>query len=168
MKIKQLLFWILCTASLELRAQKIVTEKLFPIEQIQQGLSNKYIYKRQVIENPLALQIPLLEAKDPEVSLEFNTFKRQRKLMTWISSIGLGVSAYSLLKPGQVTDGFYLSTIGAAALVNVYVGTVSMRHLKRALTKYNSLVGEEPKISLEIKSQGAHGASLAVNWKYNF
>jgi hypothetical protein len=148
--------------------QQTARESLFPIEQIQQGFTNKFVYKRQVIENPLALQIPLLEARDPEVSLEFNTFKRQRKLMTWISSAGLAVSFYSLLNPGHVTDGFYLSAIGTAALVNVYVGSVSMRHLKRALTKYNSLAGEEPKISLEIKSQGAQGASLALNWKYNF
>jgi hypothetical protein len=148
--------------------QQATREPLYPIEQIQQGLANKFVYKRQVIENPLALQIPLLEAKDPEVSLEFNTFKRQRKLMTWISSAGLGVSFYSLLNPGHVTDGFYLSAIGTAALVNVYVGTVSMRHLKRALTKYSSLVGEEPKISFEVKSHGAQGASLALNWKYNF
>jgi hypothetical protein len=148
--------------------QQAARESLFPIEQIQQGFTNKFVYKRQVIDNPLALQIPLLEAKDPEVSLEFNTFKRQRKLMTWISSAGLAVSFYSLLNPGHVTDGFYLSAIGTAALVNVYVGSVSMRHLKRALTKYNSLAGEEPKISLEIKSQGAQGASLALNWKYNF
>jgi len=167
-KIKQLLFLILCFASLELKAQQTTAEKLYPIEQIQQGFSNKYVYKRQVIENPLALQIPLLEAKDPEVSLEFNTFKRQRKLMTWISSAGLGVSFYSLLNPGHVTDGFYLSAIGTAALVNFYVGTVSMRHLKRALIKYNSLAGEDPKISFEIKTHGAQGASLALNWKYNF
>lgn len=159
---------VFCCASTTLLGQQAARESLFPIEQIQQGFTNKFVYKRQVIENPLALQIPLLEAKDPEVSLEFNTFKRQRKLMTWISSAGLAVSFYSLLNPGHVTDGFYLSAIGTAALVNVYVGSVSMRHLKRALTKYNSLAGEEPKISLEIKSQGAQGASLALNWKYNF
>ena len=159
---------VFCCASASLMGQQAAREQLFPIEQIQQGFTNKFVYKRQVIDNPLALQIPLLEAKDPEVSLEFNTFKRQRKLMTWISSAGLAVSFYSLLNPGHVTDGFYLSAIGTAALVNVYVGSVSMRHLKRALTKYNSLAGEEPKISLEIKSQGAQGASLALNWKYNF
>ncbi len=168
MKIRQLLLMVFCCTSASLMGQQATREPLFPIEQIQQGFTNKFVYKRQIIDNPLALQIPLLEAKDPEISLEFNKFKQQRKLMNWISSVGLGVSAYSLLKPGQVTDGFYLSTIGAAALVNVYVGTVSMRHLKRALTKYNSLVGEEPKISFEIKSHGAQGASLALNWKYNF
>jgi len=167
-KIRQLLLMVFCCASISLMGQQAAREQLFPIEQIQQGFTNKFVYKRQVIDNPLALQIPLLEAKDPEVSLEFNTFKRQRKLMTWISSAGLAVSFYSLLNPGHVTDGFYLSAIGTAALVNVYVGSVSMRHLKRALTKYNSLAGEEPKISLEIKSQGAQGASLALNWKYNF
>jgi hypothetical protein len=167
-KIRQLLLMVFCCASITLMGQQAARESLFPIEQIQQGFTNKFVYKRQVIENPLALQIPLLEAKDPEVSLEFNTFKRQRKLMTWISSAGLAVSFYSLLNPGHVTDGFYLSAIGTAALVNVYVGSVSMRHLKRALTKYNSLAGEEPKISLELKSQGAQGASLALNWKYNF
>ena len=159
---------VFCCASTTLMGQQAARESLFPIEQIQQGFTNKFVYKRQVIENPLALQIPLLEAKDPEVSLEFNTFKRQRKLMTWISSAGLAVSFYSLLNPGHVTDGFYLSAIGTAALVNVYVGSVSMRHLKRALTKYNSLAGEEPKISLEIKTHGAQGASLALHWKYNF
>ncbi len=168
MKIRQLLLMVFCCTSASLMGQQATREPLFPIEQIQQGFTNKFVYKRQVIENPLALQIPLLEAKDPEVSLEFNTFKRQRKLMTWISSAGLAVSFYSLLNPGHVTDGFYLSAIGTAALVNVYVGSVSMRHLKRALTKYNSLAGEEPKISLELKSQGAQGASLALNWKYNF
>jgi len=167
-KIRQLLLMVLCCASTTLMGQQAARESLFPIEQIQQGFTNKFVYKRQVIDNPLALQIPLLEAKDPEVSLEFNTFKRQRKLMTWISSAGLAVSFYSLLNPGHVTDGFYLSAIGTAALVNVYVGSVSMRHLKRALTKYNSLAGEEPKISFEIKSHGAQGASLALNWKYNF
>jgi len=167
-KIRQLLLMAFCCASSSMMGQQATREPLYSIEQIQQGLANKFVYKRQVIENPLALQIPLLEAKDPEVSLEFNTFKRQRKLMTWISSAGLGVSFYSLLNPGHVTDGFYLSAIGTAALVNVYVGTVSMRHLKRALTKYNSLVGEEPKISFEVKSHGAQGASLALNWKYNF
>jgi hypothetical protein len=167
-KIRQLLLLAFFCITHHSWGQGNTTERLFPIEQIQQGLSNKYVYKRQVIENPLALQIPLLESKDPDVSFEFNKFKQQRKLMTWISSVGLGVSFYSLLKPGQVADGFYFSTIGTAALVNVYVGTISMRHLKRALTRYNSLVGEQPKLSIEMKTYGAQGATLALNWKYNF
>ena len=168
MKIRLFFFLFSCCVSLELWAQQASVETIYPIEQIQQGFRNKYVYKRQVIDNPLALQIPLLEAKDPEISLAFNKFKQQRKLMTWISSIGLGISIYSFIKPGQVTDEFYFSTIGAAALVNVYVGTISMRHLNRALSRYNSLASKEPKISLEVKSFGAQGASLALNWKYNF
>ncbi len=168
MKIKQLLLLGFSFITLNVWGQGTTTERLFPIEQIQQGFSHKYVYKRQVIENPLALQIPLLESKDPEVSYAFNKFKQHRKLMTWISSVGLGISIYSLVKPGHVSDGFYFSTVGTAALVNVYVGTMSMRHLKRALTRYNSLVGEQPKLSIEMKGHGAQGASLALNWKYNF
>ena len=148
--------------------QQVPREPMYQIEQIQQGFSNKYVYKRQVIDNPLALQIPLLEAKDPEVSLEFNKFKQQRKLMTWISSIGLGVSIYSMLKPGQVTEGVYLSTIGTAAVVNVYVGTISMRHLNRALNRYIDLAGASPQISLSYKAIPNTIGALAFEWKYNF
>ena len=149
-------------------AQGEGTEKTYPIEQIQQGFSNKFVYKRQVIDNPLALQIPLLEAKDPEVSLEFYRFKSQRKLMNWISSAGLGLSLYSLIKPGKVTDGFYLSTIGTAALVNIYVGTISMRHLNRALVRYNKLAHSSPQLSIEFTPNERSGSSLALQWKYNF
>ena len=168
MKIRQLLVLVFSCITLNLWGQETSTERLYPIEQVQQGFSKKYVYKRQVIENPLALQIPLLESKDPEVSLEFNRFKQQRKLMAWISSVGLGLSLYSFLNPGHVSDGFYFSTVGTAALVNVYVGSVSIRHLKRALYKYNSLVGDQPKLSIEMKTSGVQGATLALNWKYNF
>jgi hypothetical protein len=167
-KIRLFFFLFSCCVTLELWAQQALVETIYPIEQIQQGFSKKYVYKRQVIDNPLALQIPLLEAKDPEISLAFNKFKQQRKLMTWISSVGLGVSIYSFLNPGKVSGGFSFATIGTAALVNVYVGTISMRHLNRALSRYNSLAGKDPTISFEVKSQGAQGASLALNWKYNF
>lgn len=142
--------------------------KMYPIEQIQQGFSKKYVYKRQVIDSPLALQIPLLESKDPEVSLEFYRFKSQRKLMNWISSAGLGLSLYSLIKPGKVTDGFYLSTIGTAALVNIYVGSISMRHLNRALVRYNKLAHSSPQLSIEFTPNERSGSSLALQWKYNF
>ena len=75
MKIRQLLLLAFFCITHYSWGQGNATERLFPIEQIQQGLSNKYVYKRQVIENPLALQIPLLESKDPDVSFEFSKFK---------------------------------------------------------------------------------------------
>ena len=169
MKIKHLLVLLFVFICVRVMAQGEGNERMYPIEQIQQGLSNKYVYKRQVIDSPLALQIPLLESKDPEVSLEFYRFKSQRKLMNWISSAGLGLSLYSLIKPGKVTDGFYLSTIGTAALVNIYVGTISMRHLNRALSRYNQLVKSGTQLSLEFTpNTQTSGSSLALQWKYNF
>lgn len=167
MKIK-LFFFMLCSIPYSLMAQGEGMEKMFPIEQIQHGFSKKYVYKRQVIDSPLALQIPLLESKDPEVSLEFYRFKSQRKLMNWISSAGLGLSLYSLIKPGKVTDGFYLTTIGTAALVNIYVGSISMRHLNRALVRYNKLALAGPQVNVTFTPNERTGSSLALQWKYNF
>jgi hypothetical protein len=143
-------------------------ERMFPIEQIQHGFIRKYTYKNQLIDSPLALQIPLLESRDPEVSLEFYRFKSKRKLMRWISSIGLGLSIYSFLKPGTVSDEMYFTTVGAATLVNFYVGTLSMRHLNKALNRYNSLAYAGPQLSLQFTPNDRVGSSMALQWKYNF
>jgi hypothetical protein len=168
-KIKHLGLLLFVLISAQAMAQEESRERMYPIEQIQQGFRTKYVYKRQVIENPLALQIPLLESKDPEVSLAFYRYKSQRKVMTWISSVGLGLSVYSFLKPGKVSDGFNLSTIGAAALVNFYLGTVSMRHLNRALSRYNQLAQTSPQLSLQFTpNTQISGSNLALQWKYNF
>ena len=54
-------------------------KNLYPIEIKKKFLSIKFIYDRQTIENPLALQIPMLQARDTEVNVEFLKFKQQRK-----------------------------------------------------------------------------------------
>jgi hypothetical protein len=168
-KIKHLLVIIFLFTCARVLAQEEGRGRMYPIEEIQQGFRKKYTYNRQVIENPLGLQIPLLESKDPEVSLEYHRFKSKRNLMNWISSVGAGLSIYSWLNPGKVSDGFSLATVGTAALVNIYLGSMSMRHLNRALSKYNSLVNARPQVSLEF-TPNAHtsGGSLALQWKYNF
>lgn len=169
MKIKHLFIVLFVLLSAQAIAQSEENGRLYSIEEIQQGFRKKYVYKRQVIENPLALQIPLLESKDPEVSLEFYRYKSQRRVMNWISSVGLGLSVYSFLKPGKISDGFNLSTIGTAALLNIYLGTVSMRHLNRALSRYNQLAKSSPQLSLELMpNTPTTGSSVALQWKYNF
>lgn len=169
MKIKHLFIVPFVLLSAQVIAQSEENGRLYSIEEIQQGFRKKYVYKRQVIENPLALQIPLLESKDPEVSLEFYRYKSQRRVMNWISSVGLGLSVYSFLKPGKISDGFNLSTIGTAALLNIYLGTVSMRHLNRALFRYNQLAKSNPQLSLELMpNTPTTGSSVALQWKYNF
>ena len=169
MKIRHLFIVLFELMSVQVIAQGEGNERLYSIEPIQQGFRKKYVYKRQVIDNPLALQIPLLESKDPEVSLEFYRFKSKRNLMNWISSAGAGISIYSWLYPGKVSNGFSLSTVGAAALINFYLGTVSMRHLNKALSRYNSLAKTSPQLSLEFTpTTPTSGSSLALQWKYNF
>ncbi len=169
MKIKHLGIILFVLISVQVMAQETSRERMYPIEQIQQGFRTKYVYKRQVIENPLALQIPLLESKDPEVSLEFHRYKTQRKLINLISGVGLGLSVYSFIRPGEISDGFNLSTIGAAALAKLYLGTISIRHLNRALSRYNQLAQTSPQLSLQFTpNTQIYGSNLALQWKYNF
>lgn len=169
MKIKHLGIILFVLISARVMAQEASRERMYPIEQIQQGFRTKYVYKRQVIENPLALQIPLLESKDPEVSLEFHRYKTQRKLINLISGVGLGLSVYSFIRPGEISDGFNLSTIGAAALAKLYLGTISIRHLNRALSRYNQLAQTSPQLSLQFTpNTQIYGSNLALQWKYNF
>ncbi len=168
-KIKHLGIILFVLISAQVMAQEASRERMYPIEQIQQGFRTKYVYKRQVIENPLALQIPLLESKDPEVSLEFHRYKTQRKLINLISGVGLGLSVYSFIRPGEISDGFNLSTIGAAALAKLYLGTISIRHLNRALSRYNQLAQTSPQLSLQFTpNTQIYGSNLALQWKYNF
>ncbi len=168
-KIKHLGIILFVLISVQVMAQEASRERMYPIEQIQQGFRTKYVYKRQVIENPLALQIPLLESKDPEVSLEFHRYKTQRKLINLISGVGLGLSVYSFIRPGEISDGFNLSTIGAAALAKLYLGTISIRHLNRALSRYNQLAQTSPQLSLQFTpNTQIYGSNLALQWKYNF
>lgn len=158
----------ICFMSLRLLGQEEVKAKLYPIEQIEGGWSKKFSYKRQIIESPLALQIPLLEAKDSEVSYEFLTYKRQKKSAEIISAFTTGFSVYTFLSKGQVSDGFYWTVVGSAAVLNLYLGTVSIKHFKKALKRYNELAQTGSKISLQINSHGSSGASLGLAWNYQF
>ena len=77
-------------------------KRLLPIEEIQGGWTRKFIYERQLIDHPLALQIPLMEAKDPEVNVEFLKFKRQRKLSSWLAGFST-VFAFSTVSYTHLT-----------------------------------------------------------------
>lgn len=142
--------------------------KLYPIEQLEGSWRKKFSYKRQIIESPMALQIPLLEARDPEVSYEFLTYKRQKRGAEIISAITTGFSIYTFLSKGQVSDCFYWSVVGGAAVLNLYLGTVSMKHFNRALKRYNELAQTDSKISLQMNTHGFSGNSVGLVWNYQF
>ena len=87
-------------------------KELFPIVETHSGFKKQFVYKRQLIDNPLALQIPLLEAMDPIVSREFLIYKRQQSHIKWISGVTALLSFYTLLKKDAVSDGFLESSVG--------------------------------------------------------
>ena len=166
MKISQLLFFV--WFALPVFGQAFDKKEWFPIERSSRGVRTHFVYKRQVLENPLALQIPLMEMQDPEINREFLTYKRQQNHIKWISSGTLALSLYSLMKKDAVSDGFYWSVVGASALANVYFGSVSMRHFNRALNRYNALGNEQKtKISLQISTNGQDPA-VGIAMKYPF
>ncbi len=138
-----------------------------PIESKPSFWGRQYVYKKQLISDPMALQIPLLEAKDPEISYEFLTFKNQRKTMRLISGISTAVALYSFIEANKVSNGFYWSVVGSTAIVNIYLGTVSMKHLNRALNKYNALANQ--KVSLQLgASQNQQFLAPQVGVNYQF
>jgi len=165
-KAKQLLFFILLSGPI--LGQKELKKELFPIVETQTGFRKQYAYKRQLIDNPLALQIPLLEAQDPVVSREFLIYKRQQSHIKWFSGITAILSFYTLLKKDAVSDGFYWSVVGGSAVANLYLGSVSVRHFRRALNRYNELANDRSKMSLHYSKDVRFGSSVGLVWHYEF
>ena len=166
MKSKLLLFFIILSGPI--LGQKEVRKELFPIVETQSGFRKQFAYKRQVIDNPLALQIPLLEAQDPFISREFLIFKRQQSHIKWISGITAILSFYTFLKKDAVSDSFYWSVVGGTAVANLYLGSVSIRHFQRALNRYNELANDESKISLKYSPDDRFGPTVGLVWHYKF
>lgn len=154
MKIRLLIFFLLFAAGGALAQEK----RLLPIEEIQGGWTRKFMYERQLIDHPLALQIPLMEAKDPEVNVEFLKFKRQRKLSSWLAGFSTVFAFSTYLSKGSISEGFYWSAVGGVALANVYIGTISNRHFNNALKRYNEL--SKAQMGIKVSSTGAVGVGI--------
>lgn len=138
-----------------------------PIESKPTFWGRQYVYKNQLISDPLALQIPLLEVKDPEISYEFLTFKNQRRTMRLISGISTVVALYSFIEANKVSNGFYWSVVGSSAIINIYLGTASMKHLNRALNKYNALANQKVSLQLgAIQNQYIWAPQVGVNYQF--
>lgn len=166
MKAKLLLLFILLSGSV--LGQQEIRNELFPIIEIQTGLRKQFSYKRQLIDHPLALQIPLLEAQDPFVSREFLIYKRQQSQIKWISGITAILSFYTFLKKDALSDSFYWSVLGGSAVANLYIGSVSTRHFRRALNRYNELANDGSKMSLKYSTDDRFGPIAGLVWKYKF
>jgi len=154
LKIRILLFFLLAFSYCASAQEK----KLIPIEEVQGVWSRKFIYDRQIVDHPLALQIPLMEARDPEISVEFLKYKRQRKISNWLAGFSTVFAFSTFLSKGSISDGFYWSAIGGVAVANVYIGTVSNRHFNKALKRYNEL--SKAQMGIKVSYTGAIGVGI--------
>ena len=115
---------------------------LFPIEVKQSFWGTKFIYDRQTLENPLALQIPLLQLRDTEVNVEYLTFKKQRKTVQIVSLISTGFSLYTIFNREKVSNEAYWGVLGGTVLISGYLNIKSNIHLSKAIKRYNEVVSE--------------------------
>jgi hypothetical protein len=142
-------------------------KNLYPIEVKKKFLGIKYIYDRQTIENPLALQIPMLQARDTEVNVEFLRFKQQRKSVQIISLVSTGFSLYTIFNREKVSSEVYWGTFGVTVLVSGYLNIKSNQHLAKALIRYNEIVSEN-KIGLIIDKSFQNQAVVGVGFSHSF
>jgi hypothetical protein len=142
-------------------------KNLFPIEVKSKFLSIKYIYDRQTIENPLALQIPMLQAQDTEVNVEFLKFKQQRKAVQIVSFASVGITIYSLFNREKVSNELYWGTFAGTALISGYLNARSNKHLVKSILRYNEVVLEN-KIGLILDKSFQNQAVVGIGFSHNF
>lgn len=128
----------------------------------------KYIYERQTIENPLALQIPLLQLQDPEVSSRFLKFKSQRKAMQWVNIASAGVSLYTIFNRDKVSNNFYWTSLGSALVITTYLSFRSTVHLSKSIARYNQLQLQQSRIGLSINQTSDQTPVIGLGWKQTF
>jgi hypothetical protein len=146
---------------------QIDRKMLFPIEVKQKFLGTKFIYDRQIIENPLGLQIPLLQARDTEVNVEYLTFKKQRKAIQVISLITTGFSLYTIFNREKVSNEVYWGTVGGVGFISFYLSIKANQHLGKAIRRYNEVVSEN-KIGLVFDKSFDNQSILGVGISHSF
>ena len=133
----------------------------------QKFFGTKFIYDRQIIENPLGLQIPLLQLRDTKVNLEYLTFKKQRKAVQVISLITTGFSLYTIFNREKVSNEIYWGTVGGLGFVSFYLNIKSNLHLSKAIKRYNLVISEN-KVGLIFDKSFDNQAVLGVGISHNF
>ena len=146
---------------------QIDRKMLFPIEVKQKFLGTKFIYDRQTIENPLGLQIPLLQLRDTEVNVEYLTFKKQRKAVQVVSFISTAFSLYTIFNREKVSNEVYWGTFGGTVLISGYLNIKSNLHLGKAIKRYNEVISEN-KIGLVFDKSFDNQPILSLGISHSF
>lgn len=165
MKIRILIFFLVCFYSQSFG--QIEKKALYPIEIKQKIWNTTFIYDRQTIENPLALQIPLLQARDIEVNVEFLTFKKQRKLVQTINLLSAGFSLYTVFNREKVSNGAYWSVLGGTTLLSSYLNFKSNKHLVKAIKRYNEVITDN-KLGLVFDKSFNNPVIIGVGFVHSF
>lgn len=140
---------------------------LYPIAVKRQLFGVKFIYDRQIIDNASALQIPLLQARDSKVNVEFLTYKQQQRLVKLINIVPAGLSLYTIFNRDKVSSGFYWSTVGGTLLISSYLNVKSNIHLSKAINRYNEVISSN-QIGLNIQTTPLQQAVVGIGLKHNF
>ena len=146
---------------------QIDRKTLFPIEVKQKFLGTRFIYDRQIIENPLGLQIPLLQLRDTEVNIEYLTFKKQRKTAQVINLVSTAFSLYTIFNREKIPNGVYWGIFGGTILISGYLNIKSNVHLGKAIKRYNEVISEN-KVGLVLDKSFNNQAILGVGISHNF
>ncbi len=165
MKIRILIFFLVCFYSQSFG--QIERKGLYPIVIKQKIFSTRFIYDRQILENPLALQIPLLQAKDTEVNVAFLTFKKQRKAVQIINMFSAGFSLYTVFNREKVSNGVYWGALGTSVLISGYLNIRSNQHLGKAIKRYNEVITDN-KVGLVFDKSFNNQAIVGVGLVHSF
>jgi hypothetical protein len=165
MKNKIVLF-LLLTLGVKSFAQE-VRKTLYPIYIKKTFLGVKFIYDRQLIDDASILQIPMLQAQDPKVSVEFLTYLQQQKVVKFIKIIPAGLSLYTIFNRDKVSSGFYWTTVGTTLLISTYLNIKSNTHLSKAINRYNEVISSN-QIGLNVQTTADKQAILGIGLVHNF
>ena len=143
------------------------TKNLYPIEVKRKFLSIKFIYDRQTIENPLALQIPMLQARDTEVNVEFLKFKQQQKMAQAVNLASVVITFYSLINRQRVSNDLYWTTFAGTTLISAYLNVRSNKHLEKSINRYNEVVSQN-KIGLMLDKSFQNQAVVGLGFSHSF
>ena len=130
-------------------------------------MGTKFIYDRQTIENPLGLQIPLLQLRDTEVNVEYLTFKKQRKAVQVVSFISTAFSLYTIFNREKVSNEVYWGTFGGTVLISGYLNIKSNLHLGKAIKRYNEVISEN-RVGLVFDKSFDNQSILGIGISHSF
>ncbi len=140
---------------------------LQPIGAERRGLSVRFIYGKQIIDQPSALQIPLLELGDPAVRTAFEGYVNNRKVIKWLGFASAGFSLYTIFNREKVSSTAYWTTVGSTMLVSTYFNIRANKQLVKAISRYNTVL-RHSQVGITVSPLPSQSASVGLGWRYAF